>query len=177
MTVNALGSSGVQLDPSAHLRRQPPPMTNTAELLGMSTDDLEQARKSGTTLADLAAQKGVSKDDLVNSIVSDLKANKPDGAPELSDTQLTTMATNIADGKRPHHGHGHGHGQQPTQAPANRANDNLQSLADELGLDSGTLLDEMSSGGVDVSDLLSQTSYGRTVTDTLGSGVAVDQYA
>ena len=38
--------------------------------------------------------------DLVKSIASDMKANKPEGAPDLSETQMTEMATNIAEGRR-----------------------------------------------------------------------------
>jgi hypothetical protein len=166
MSVNAIAGSSVQFDPSVHHRRhQPPPMTNTADLLGVSADDLEQARRSGKTLSDLAAEKGVSKDDLVNSISQDLKANKPDGAPELSATQLTAMATNIADGKRPQ-------GPPPGGRPdGDRSKSNLDSLAGELGIDSSTLLDALNSDGFDVSALLKQSNYASSGS---ASGLAID---
>jgi hypothetical protein len=182
MSVSSINGSSVQFDPSAHRRHQPPELKNTAELLGVSTDDLEQTRKSGKTLSDLAAEKGVSKDDLVKSISEDLKADKPDGAPALSDTQLTQMATNIADGVRPqggpggaghHHGHGHGGGD------GDSSQSNLSSLADQLGIDSSTLLDALNSDGFDVSSLLGQSSgYGSSsaAASSLAGGLAVDRY-
>ncbi len=127
MNIASLSSTG-----GVQLQRQqapppPPPMTNTAKLLGMSTDELRQAQASGTTLTDLATQKGISKDDLVKSVAADLKANKPDGAPELSDVQLTEMATNIAEGKRPERP-GHHHGGHRVQSEQSRA-----TLAAETG--------------------------------------------
>ncbi len=66
----------------------------------MSSDDLQQAQRSGTTLTELASQKGVSKDDLVASIAKDMPAMRPEGAPELDATRMTEMATNIADADR-----------------------------------------------------------------------------
>ena len=172
MSVSSVGSA--QVEPHHHRHHKPPEMTNTAELLGMSTDDLEQARKSGQSLSDLAASKGVSKDDLVASITKDLQANEPGGAPQISDAQLTQMATNIADGKRPQ-------GPRPATGDRigeDRSQSNLASLADELGLDQGTLVDALNSDGFDVSSLLNQVSYASTAsTASLASGLVVDQYA
>ncbi len=122
----------------------------------MSTDELRQAQQSGTTLNDLAKQKGVSSDDLIKSITADLKADKPEGAPELSDTQLSDMASNIASGKRP---------QGPP--PGDRAQSNLKDLADMLRVDVDTLLDG------DISSLLSQSG----LKSSLVGGVSVDRYA
>jgi uncharacterized protein YidB (DUF937 family) len=144
-------------------------MTNTADLLGISTDELEQARRSGKTLSDLASEKGVSKDDLVKSISQDLKANKPDGAAELSDTQLTEMATNIADGKRPQ-------GPPPGRRAhgEDRSQSNIASLADELGVKQSDLLDALNSDGFDVSSLLKQSNYSSSGS---ASGLAIDYTA
>lgn len=172
MSVSSLdGSSVQQLQPHMHRHHKPPEMTKTAELLGMTTDDLEQARKSGQSLSDLAAGKGVSKDDLVASIGEDLKAGQPDGAPQLSDAQLTQMATNIADGKRP--------ARPPRDGDAriggDRAQSNLASLADELGVDQNTLLDALNSDGFDVSSLLKQSNYSSSAD--LANGLAIDRYA
>jgi hypothetical protein len=75
---------------SGHARGpKPPAMDNTAEALGLSTDDLQGQLKSGKTLDDVAKAQGVSSDDLLKALKSDLTANKPAGAPELSDDQLT----------------------------------------------------------------------------------------
>jgi hypothetical protein len=119
MTIPSLSTTDVQaLQQQPHQRRQPPSMDNTAQLLGMSTDDLQSALKSGQTLDDLASAKGVSSTDLTNAIKTDIQANKPAGAPDLSDDQLTKMATDIAAGKGPggaHHAH-HGHRPSPGDA-------------------------------------------------------------
>jgi hypothetical protein len=161
MTVDALGATATQYAQPPHGRHKPPSLDKTAELLGMSSDDLRDAQRSGTTLTDLAAQKGVSKDDLVKSIAEDLKAGKPDGAPELSEAQLAEMATSVADGKRPQRPHG---GPPPgaSAATGDRAGANLQSLADELGLDPADLLEQLKTGL-------------EPATGTVTGGVAVDR--
>ena len=90
-SVTSVSSQGVQFPPHGpRPQHTPPAMAGTAQLLGMSADDLRSAQRSGTTLADLAAEKGVSEDDLVNTVAADMKADNPEGAPELSETQLTT---------------------------------------------------------------------------------------
>jgi hypothetical protein len=83
-----------------------------AKLLKLSEAELRTQLRNGTTLTKIASQKGVSKADLVAEIKKALKANKPQGAPSLSDQQLTQMATRIADGLGrgpggPHGGPGH----------------------------------------------------------------------
>jgi hypothetical protein len=183
MTVNSIGGSNVQFDPSLLQRPTPPPMENTAALLGMSTDDLTTAEQAGTTLSAIAAQKGVSKDDLVNAIASDLKTDAPQGAPTLSDDQLTQMATNIADGKRPHRAGHHHHQQQETGEAAgaqdDRSQQNLSSLADALGLDPSTLTAALNTDG-GLATLLGNmgvTGYGTSEASTLTSGLAFDEYA
>jgi hypothetical protein len=163
MTISSIGSTTVQGYAPPRPPHEPPPMSNTAELLGMSTDELREAQRSGTTLNDLATQHGVSSDDLIKSITADLKANKPEGAPELSDSQLADMASNIAAGKRPQGPQG--------PPPGDRAGSNLNDLADMLGVDVDTLLDG------DVRSLLSQTGYGSQVDPALVGGVTVDRYA
>ena len=147
----------------------PPKMEGTAKLLGMTTDELQSAQKAGTKLTDLAAQKGVSEDDLVKSIAADMKANKPEGAPELSDAQLTEMATNIAEGTRPQGPPPGGHGAHK----ADRAQDNLQSLASELGVNVSDLLEQVDSGAK-LRSFLSGSPY--TSTSVRG-GLVVDRYA
>jgi hypothetical protein len=185
MNLTATGGSGIhgvgfggrpQGPPS------PPNMDATAGLLGMSSDELQQAQRSGTTLTELASQKGVSKDDLVASITKDLQANKPEGAAELDATQLTQMATNIADGVRPQGGpggHG-GHHHHGGQAGGDRAAQNLSALASALGTDTDTLLSKLQSGG-DLTDWLSSlrspTGYGSDATGAVAGGLQVDTQA
>ena len=178
MTVNSIGGSNVQFDPSGFQRHPLPPMQNTADLLGLSTDDLTTAEQSGTTLSALAAQKGVSQDDLVDAITADLKANAPQGAPALSDDQLTKMASDIADGKRPHHaGHRHHHAEGSTSSTqSDRSQQNLTSLADALGIDSNTLSDALGAQGglAAILDKAGLTGYGTSDASTLTGGLTVD---
>jgi hypothetical protein len=85
-----------------------------ANTLGITTAQLKAAHKAGITPATLAEQKGAAKADLVAAVAAVLKANKPAGAPALTDAQVTQMATNIVDGVRPgpgmHGRHGGGPG-------------------------------------------------------------------
>ena len=162
----------------------PPPLTNTAKLLGVSPSQLSQDMQSGTTLTSLASQAGISSSSLLSSIESDLQANAPQGAPALSSTQLTTMATNIANGTRPaggHHHHHHGGGISPTDPSdaGSTAQTNLSTLADALGTDPATLLSQLTSGQ-DLTSALSspsQTGYGTPLAASITGGVTFDQYA
>lgn len=65
--------------------------------LGVDEAAIHQARESGKSLADLASDKGVAKDDLVGAIATAIKAT--DRGANLTDAQATQMATNIVDGK------------------------------------------------------------------------------
>jgi uncharacterized protein YidB (DUF937 family) len=175
VSVSSVGGSSAQFDPSIHRRHHHPPMDNTAKLLGMSTDDLEQAQKSGKTLSDLATEKGVSRDDLISSITEDLKAGKPSGAPDLSADQLTEMAGNIADGKRPSGPRRPDGTTAASGSAGDRAQSNLDSLAEELGVDSGSLLDALNSDGFDAGSLLNGSGYGSSSSSL--SGLSIDKYA
>jgi hypothetical protein len=144
MSISSVGGSiAAQYAPAT--RPTPPPMTNTAKLLGMSEDDLRQARQSGTKLVDLAAQKGVSKDDLVKSIADDLKADRPADAPQLSDDQLTQMATNVAEGERAHHHRHAHHAQSGGEGSGSDPDSELASLAQALDVDPNELRDHLKS--------------------------------
>jgi hypothetical protein len=175
-TTAAAASLGVHHRPQGP--PPPPKLDGTAELLGMSSDELRTAQRSGTTLSELAESKGVSKDDLVASSAKDMEANKPEGAPELSEARLTEMATNIADGVRaggpPQGGFG-----PPPPPRGDRAQENLSAVAQALGTDADTLLDKLRSGE-DITEWLqslkAQTGYGDSDSTTI-SGVQVDTYA
>jgi hypothetical protein len=76
-------------------------MTETAKLLGMSSSELTRQLQSGKPLDSVASSKGVSQSAVVKSVESDLKTNAPAGAPSLSGSQLTQLATSIASGAPP----------------------------------------------------------------------------
>jgi hypothetical protein len=70
------------------------PMESVAKALGMSTDDLKSALKSGQSMSDLADAAGVSHDDLIAAI----KAGMPAKVDKASD-DATAMAEKIASTK------------------------------------------------------------------------------
>jgi hypothetical protein len=86
---NAMRSQAIQMGGGT----RPPGMEKVgqaiADKLSMSVDDLRAARQSGTSLADLAASKGVSKDDLVATISDALNTNA--GAPAIDTNKLAMM--------------------------------------------------------------------------------------
>ena len=88
-----------------------------ASTLGITTAQLKAAQQAGTTPAALAQQKGVATADVVSAVSAALKANKPAGAPTLTDSQLTQMATDIVNGLHPQ-GHGPGGPGGPGASPA-----------------------------------------------------------
>jgi hypothetical protein len=132
---------------------------------------------------DLAKARGVSQTDLTNAVKTDLQAGKPADAPDLSDDQLTQMATGIAAGKGPHGAHGHHHHQPAASDDASTADANLSSLADSLGVSQTDLLGELKQGA-HLSTLLSQSpatnnpySADGSTTASVDGGLAVDLFA
>ena len=77
-----------------------------ANAIGVTPGELKAARRAGTSPATLAQQKGVERSTVVNAVVAALKANRPAGAPGLTDAQLTRMAGKIVDNARPGRGPG-----------------------------------------------------------------------
>jgi hypothetical protein len=147
-------------------------------VLGVSTDDLKSQLDAGQTLDSIASAKGVSSSDLLSAVKTDLKANKPDGAPELSDDQLTTMATNIAAGKGPGGlGGAHRHHGPPPGTAASDTSNTLQTLAGALGTTTDDLLSKLQSG-TDLSSLFGQSGSATwSQQSSASSGLAVDLYA
>ena len=142
-------------------------MTSVADLLGMSTDDLKSALKSGSTMADLAKSAGVSEDDLESTIASTLPATGPDGV------SATDMAAKIASGHGPH---GHPQGAPPAK-PAADAAGGLDTLSSALGVSSSDLLARLTDG-TGISDLLSENpQVAAQLTASQNKGAVVDGYA
>jgi lambda repressor-like predicted transcriptional regulator len=154
-----------------------------ASALDMSPTALTAALQSGTTLASLAQQQGVSQNTLIAAVAGGLQAGAPAGAPALSTSQLNTMATNIVSGNGPF-----GMRNAPTApgvgaAPPSggsmsAAASDFQQLAQALGLDPTDLLSQLQSGnssalsslGAGASSATSSAigSYGSTPTQTSG---------
>jgi lambda repressor-like predicted transcriptional regulator len=163
MSVSAIGSSTSPLYGQPPAPPAPPPMTNTAKLLGLSVSQLTQDMKSGTTLESLASQKGISSSTLISTIESDLQANAPQGAPPSFSSVLDKIATSIANGTPPgggHHGHHHHGGGDWAQ---------LTSTAQLLGL-STSQLDQDLQSGTTLSSLATQAGVsGSSLISTIES--------
>ncbi len=81
-----------------HERRREAMIAPVAKVLGMTAEQIHDARHSGTTLADLAKQKNVSRDRLLDAIKEGLEAAPRPGGGTPTDAELTRMAERIADG-------------------------------------------------------------------------------
>lgn len=154
MSVSSVGSTSSLWGAFGASPLTPPALTNTAQLLGMSANDLQMAMQSGTTLSQLAQQNGISQKDLISAISSDLQANAPAGAPQLSQSQLTQMATNIAQGKHPHHHH-HGFDSNGNNGSSTNGAAGFEALASALGMQGNDLLSALESGS-SLSDIATQ---------------------
>ena len=173
-STSAAGATSAAPAVSGSRRGLPPEVASAAaSALGMSPTDLATALKSGSTLADLATQHGVSRDQLLAAVTSGMQAagaNRPGGAPALSADQLSKFAADVIDGTAPASGsgrpHGHGHHHHVSVDAANSSADptsaavattqqafrsgsaatDLSSLSAKLGTSVDSLLGQLRSG-------------------------------
>ena len=120
MNVNGVGGTTQpqQIDQSAFQTRFQAAMSPVASLFGESSDQLMQQLQTGnTSLSDLAKSKGISQDQLTAAIKQGLQSTAANGAPALSDTQLTNIANRIAGHKHGGHHHHHAQATDPTTDP------------------------------------------------------------
>ena len=159
MSIDAIsGSSALSAALSdQQSQRRVPAMTNTAELLSMSSSQLSTELRSGETLSELASTQGVSSTSLLSSIESDIQANAPQGAPALSSAQLAQMASDIASGTAPQ---GPAGGAGGGGGPAGLASQ-LSGTASLLGISTSTLASDLRSGTT-----LSQLASAKGVSST-----------
>jgi hypothetical protein len=113
MTVNGINqgqSLYTQNNADTWKQRMDAALGPVASLFNENVDQLESDLKTGnTSLTALAQSKGISQDDLIGAIKQGLQQAATNGGPQLSDTQLTNIATNIANRTHGAHGHHHGH--------------------------------------------------------------------
>lgn len=150
-----------------------PQMTEVAKLLGLSTTELTSELQAGVTLSELASKKGVSSAELIKTIEGELTSHKPEGAPAFSSTQLTQLATSIANGTPPSAPGGPG-GHDSTSGSQN----SLSTLAKSLGIEPSALLEQLENGK-DLSSLLQSTRYtgdGSASQQAYAGGVTFDEY-
>jgi hypothetical protein len=130
-------------------------LSSTADLLGMTVDDLKSKLGAGASLDDVASARGVSHDALISNLVDGMSAHAPKDAAGIN---MTAMAERIAG----HHGGGtpavrSGNGADPSDLLTA-----VEALAAKLDL----------SG----SDLLAKLESGTTLTDIAAqAGVSMDQ--
>jgi lambda repressor-like predicted transcriptional regulator len=122
--VSVSSVSGTQAAALSVGNTRPDPMANVSQLLNMSPSDIRAARQGGESLSDLASKQGVSRDDLVKAIESDLKSRMARGGANADGTSPTAgtstdnvaqLAAKIADNTSipKHGGHHHHHGGSP----------------------------------------------------------------
>jgi uncharacterized protein YidB (DUF937 family) len=166
MNIEAISSAAQWQPGQQSAQGNQPSFSNTAQLLGISGSTLSTDLQSGTTLAKLAQQKGVSSSDLLASVEKDLQANAPQGAPTLTSTQIEQIATNVINGTPPtppngpassgEQGGASGTGGPPALSLSNTAQLFGVSSSDlSTDVQSGTTLAELAQQkGVSSSDLL-----------------------
>jgi lambda repressor-like predicted transcriptional regulator len=142
-------------------------MSNVAKLLGMSVSDLKSKLESGSSLSDVAKQRGVSQDQLLQTIQGSLKAQDPNAIA----SSLNVAAQRIA-ARHGHHGHHGGGG--PTPAAGTSSTTTLNSLASALGMNSSDLVSELKAG-TPLSDIGQQQGVSSNdLTNLLGKGLLAD---
>jgi hypothetical protein len=99
-------------------------MQPVADLFHESSDQLMSELQSGKSLAQIAQEKGVSRDDLLSAVKQGLTANAPAGADP---SKLDAIANQIVDhtpGQRTH-GHHHHHGSGSTSSTSSTNSNGL----------------------------------------------------
>ena len=163
------------LDSSSAVRPVGPPMgpppgggpqktaAAVAEKLGMTTEALNTALTSGSTMSQLAAANGVSQEDLLSTIQATLPSQGPDGVA----VNASDMAQNIANGVRP----------GPPARPEVDVSSSLDALSSALGVSSSDLLERLTSGA-GIGDLLDANPGVRAqLVESQSRGALVDGYA
>jgi hypothetical protein len=170
-----------------------------ATLLGTTTQDLMTKIQSGQTLSSIASSQGVSQDSLVSAIKQGLQNAAPQGNSQNapSQTDLTTIAQNIANGTMPVGGHHHHHGlgesssstssnqddnsgsasTSTTGASSTTASSEFSTLASDLGLDPDTLLQSLTSGATLTSIASAQGVSSSNLQSILSTGLQIDTTA
>lgn len=154
--------------------RVPGHVEAAAEALGLSTDEVVEALQDGASLADLAEEQGVSRDDLVAALVADAPADLQamDGVEDMIGELVDTAGTAGPVGPPP--GGSSGVWGEALTADQSEALDAVASL---LGTDAPALLDRLY-GGASLTDLLADA--GVSASDLSGAvtgGLLIDTTA
>lgn len=147
MNISSASTSGI-----SQVGHQRPPrpdpqklLAPAAELLSMSVDELQAAKQSGTSLESIAADRGISRDDLLDALKEGIIAAKPEGAPSIEGTaRLDRLAESIAAGSGP--GRGDRPPPPPPPASSTETNGQLDALASLLDMSTEDLVESLLDG-------------------------------
>lgn len=154
--------------------RVPGHVEAAAEVLGLSTDDVMEALSEGSSLADLAEEQGVSRDDLVAALVADAPADlqEMDGVEDMVSALVDQEGLGGPAGPPP----GGSSGVWGETLTSDQS-DTLDQIASLLGTDSSSLLDQLYSG-TSLADLLSDAGVSSSdLAAVVQSGLLIDTTA
>src|SRR5471032_475785 len=162
--------------PPTNLQNQPPSaqqvLQPVATLLGTTSQNLLNQMQSGATLSGIAAQQGVSQNNLLSAIEQGLQSTNPQSSAlsqSGSPSSLATVAANIANGTAKvggHHHHHHGGGAPPVSTSTDTGDDSDSSgTAGSSSVSSGTVNSLAAILGVDPTTLLQALSSGSSVSE------------
>jgi DNA-binding phage protein len=135
--INALSSTtGSYLPVRASKKEGQDPMAKVADALGLSSDDLKTALKSGKSLNEVAEEQGVSHDDLITAI----KQGRPDAATEMTDEMAEKIAGTVGKPTPP-----------PGEAPGGLKGES--SAVTDQATSASSLVSMLQSNGVDLTQL------------------------
>lgn len=142
-----------------------------AKTLGMSTDDLKAALKSGKTMDELAQSKGVSKDQLTSAISGAITGADSSVSTDRAQQMAQRMEAGPPAGGHKHHGGHHGGAGKALDAVASALNLTADQLRTKLH--SGqSLTDVAKAAGMDSATLKSTITGALTSAD---SSLTADQ--
>jgi hypothetical protein len=144
-------------------------LSGVADLFGTTTDDLIKRMQGGESLSDLAAAKGVSRDDLLATIKQGLQTNQVTLRPSAD---LDAMAAKVAD-RKGGAGHRHGHAGAGFQPGSESLHQRVADLSTTLGVSDDELVQALQSGLAPGSGAV--PGYG--VSASLLQGLQIDQLA
>ncbi|HEY0217404.1 MAG TPA: hypothetical protein VGC57_13530 [Cellulomonas sp.] len=168
------GSTAASSSSGTATSRVPGHIQAASEALGMSTDDIMDALSSGSSLADLADEQGVSRDDLVSALV----AAAPSDMQQMGDVEDMVSAlvdqTGLAGPSGPPPSGSSGVWGETLTSDQQ---DTLDALSDLLGTDSSSLLDQLYTG-TSLSDLLQNAGVSmEDLADVVQDGLFIDTSA
>jgi hypothetical protein len=154
--------------------RVPGHIEAASEVLGLSTDEIMEALSDGSSLADLAEEQGVSREDLTAALV----AAAPADMQAMGDVE--DMVSSLIDQE----GLAGPSGPPPSgssgvwgETLTTDQQETLDSLASLLGTDSSSLLDQLYSG-TSLSDLLTDAGVSvADLADVVQEGLFIDTSA